>query len=113
MHGFGTLALALAIGGFLAHWASAVRADATMHPWCMTFKGFCSGGPVCMFRTYRQCKANSGGLCVANPAMNPLPKAPADADGSGHDVSGARVEPVSLNGRGRAGKQICRSCRSL
>ena len=113
MHGFRTLALALAIGGFLAHSTAAVRAESTTHPWCMTFKGFCSGGPVCMFRTYQQCKAHAGGLCVANPAMNPLPQAPADGNGSGHDAIAAGVEPLSLNGTARAGKQACRGCRML
>ena len=72
---------AVVVAGFVAlsASASAVRAGPTMQPWCSTFKGYSSGGPECMYKTYQQCRS-SGAACVANPAIDPLPQAPPDAD---------------------------------
>ena len=72
---------AVMVAGFVAlsASASAVRAESTMQPWCSTFRGYSSGGPECMYKTYQQCRS-SGAACVANPAINPLPQAPPDAD---------------------------------
>jgi hypothetical protein len=70
---------AVVVAGFVALSGSAVRAEPIMQPWCSTFRGYSSGGPECMYKTYQQCRA-SGAACVANPAMDPLPQAPPDAD---------------------------------
>ena len=72
---------AVMVVGFVALSASApaVRAESTMQPWCSTFRGYSSGGPECMYKTYQQCRS-SGAACVANPAIDPLPQAPPDAN---------------------------------
>lgn len=71
---------AVVVAGFVALSASAARAEPVIQPWRSTFKGYSSGGPECMYKTYQQCRAMSGSGCVANPAMDPLPQVPTDAD---------------------------------
>jgi hypothetical protein len=70
---------AVVIAGFVALSTSAVRAGPTMQPWCSDSRGWGTSTMTCQFETYQQCKAN-GGFCVANPAIDPLPQAPPEAD---------------------------------
>ena len=70
---------AVVIAGLVALSASAVQAKPIMQPWCTDGRGWGSSAMTCQFETYQQCKANAG-FCVANPAIDPLPQAPPDAD---------------------------------
>jgi len=46
-----------------------------VQPWCADGTGNESGAPVCAYSSYRQCVENARS-CVANPAIDPLPRVP-------------------------------------